>query len=342
MSNPETTPAPEPERAINEAVAALIHHGRLEQGCRLAKDWNISWVTPFRIIADVLSATSELAETSNEPGVSETSRAILSALGKIDPNWIEHAVPKTLPEKLVPRTREELNRLIVSMMTHGGYYHPLELDGINPDEVPKRANVRTTQPGYHEREWDLMLELLRPIFPDGLTGKTILEGGPADGFFTLRCSRAGAHVRALEKNPLMAARTAVFSALAGYEQQVSVTMKPTHAFAPDASRSDEPMIDAVLALGLIYHFNDLIGDLKHLTAFRRPIVFELPSVDSHPETPYDPMAHRDPHPVSLDWLRDWLDGEGFATTVEPNWRAFNASLADGAKIREMVLAVPKS
>lgn len=247
----------------------------------------------------------------------------------------------------IPRSREDLNRLFVTLMEYGGYYHPLELDGIRPEQFPRRLNVRTVAPGYYDREWALIDGMLRSVFPDGLVGKTVLDGGPADGFFTLRCARAGARVQSVEPMILMMARTAIFSALAGCVDRVQVRFQSVRDFAscrlgPDpALGSGADDIDVVLALGLIYHFDDLVGDLRLLVALRRPIVFEFASVEPSDDTPYDPSTHRDPQPVPLKWLRGWLDDEGFSTVVEPAWREYNIAIPDGAKTREMVLAVPR-
>ena len=326
---------------VPKEISALISDGRLDEAWVQGAGINDHGLKIYSRIAQTLSAASWLSSNASDLEVRDRAGSILKAIATIDARWVKHARPRALLKESIPHTLEDLNRLFVSSLNLQGFYHPIDLPGVDSEIAVPRPNTRSNLTDYHEREWDLVNRLVTNLFHTGIAGRTVLDLGPADGFFTLKCARAGASVLAYDRHALMVARTAVFSVLAGVSDRVTVRLLSVDRIDPNVWSSGPDTCDLILALGVIYHFDDLVGDLARIVGLRVPVVFEFPSTGADNGDRYDPAARSDNRPISLRWFLEWLDGQGFDATVEPDWGRYNNDLTDGDTRYNMVLAVPR-
>lgn len=214
------SPGPPPVRPSSTSVVPpeiveLLTQGRLHEAWLKGAEINHLGLQMYNRVAQVLAAASWLSSTAVNPDIQARAHAILQAIGKIESRWVEHTEPQALQKGAVPQTLEAMNRLFVTLLKFDGFYHPIDLPGVDSTVATQRPNARSNLADYHQREWALITKLVASLFPGGLSGKVVLDLGPADGFFTMECARVGGSVLAYEKNLTMAVRTAVFSALGG-------------------------------------------------------------------------------------------------------------------------------
>lgn len=302
--------------------------------------------------AEFLSVTSWLAAQADVPAVRREARAVLQAVAGVSARWVENAVPRPPVAAQMPRSKAEFDRLMVRALADRGYYHPIRLPSLRDLIPPNRANVRSASTAYHTAEWGLARPLLERACGGSLADRVIVDLGCADGFFSLNLARAGARVVAVDIAVTMILRTATFAALNGVHRQVLGRLGPARDLPviidriADATPGFAP-VDAICALGLIYHFDDLTADLTAMTDLRVPILLEFDATPAQDEATYDPSAHRNQTPVSAPWLTGWLRDRGFQVIAQPAWRdtataldTRTASDPPATARREMLLAIP--
>lgn len=333
---------------MNSAIIQHVMNGNFRAASALARQNGLAAHTELSRTAEFLSATAWLADRSPEPVVRREAAKVLKAIAAISPRWVENAQPHPLLRELVPHTKPDFDRLMVRVLGDQGFYHPVDVPGIEGLVPPSRRNAPDATGAYHTAEWALVRPLLERACGGSLRDRLIVDAGCADGFFALNLARAGAHVVAVDIAVTMALRTATFAALNGLHDRITVQLGPVHALQATLARlrtvqSGPKRVDAVCALGLIYHFDSLVPPLEVLTGLGVPILLELHCCQPAQEGAFDPIRHRNPEPVSLPWLTAWLDGAGFDTEPVPAWRTTAERLAGRSEVlrQEMLLAVPK-
>lgn len=333
---------------MNSDIIRHVMHGDFRAAGALAKQNGLPVHAELSRTADFLSATAWLAEASPEPLIRHEADKVLTAVAAISPRWVEKAQPRPLVPELVPRTKAAFDRLMVRALDDRGYYHPIDLPGMDGPAPPRRSNAPDATGAYHRAEWDLALPLLERACGGSLQDRVIVDAGCADGFFALNLARAGARVLALDIAVTMVLRTATFAAMGDLQDRITVQLGPAQELPGILARlrlADPRFdrVDAICALGLIYHFDALVPALEALTGLGAPILLELHACPPEGEAAFDPTRHRNPEPVSLPWLIQWLDGAGFDTVAEPAWRVTADRLAARPTLlrQEMLLAVPK-
>lgn len=344
MSDTDHTEKAEARRS----ALALAEAGRLHEARTIVEQSGIEGLKTLVVAAKTVGVAAWLKANAPEPDMRSAAADILVALGKLVPAWQADPTPYPLVQTAVPRDRESLNRLFISLIGTEGFYHPIELPGLGAEHSDPRFNRRSNSPGYHATEYTLIRGLLAEQFPDGLAGRRVIDIGPAEGFFTARLASDGAQVLAVEKILLMAIRTAVIASLQGLTDRVSVRNAGLDILDPAKMRA---YLDGdgsvgggfILAVGLIYHLPDLTGGLEKLIAPGVPVVLEYQSTEigSREEAEFDPTAHGDRRPVATPWLTAWLEERGFDVRVEPQWRAYDADVSDVHVPHDMLIAIPR-
>jgi tRNA (mo5U34)-methyltransferase len=138
--------------------------------------------------------------------------------------------------------REELRKRLQEL--RGRFYSPFDFDGI------------ATRPAYVRRRFRRRLRLLR--IPDDLSGKTVLDIGAWDGFFSFEFERRGAkRVLAVDTYAWDHGGLECFLAAHAYfDSKVEHRRMDVHELDPQAIGT----FDLVFCAGVLYHMrNPLIG-----------------------------------------------------------------------------------
>lgn len=136
-------------------------------------------------------------------------------------------------------TQEEAQSLVSS---HPWWYHRFE---VFPGVVT---------PGVYDPSGTLGALRL----PDDMTGRRVLEIGPADGYFTKQLTLRGAQVTACDVLPKGQLGFATMEALHGAPfdyRQVNIYRLP---------EADLPKYEIVMCLGVLYHLPDMVRALHNL------------------------------------------------------------------------------
>jgi len=324
-----------------EVEAALIkaaQEGRFWDAAGLCHQVQDNRAHGLSAVAQTLSATAWLvtAESGAPEEVRSISARILDVVARVSPKWKSNANPKPLNRAVVPADRAGLESLLIRILEHSGYYHPIRTSqGLRP---PSRPNARMYDADYYADEWRLVRDLVGRAV--GLPGndRMVLELGPAEGFFSVQMAEAGFHVSAIERDILMLVRACVFAVLAGTEDRLTPVLGYGDSVLIVAERNQP---DLILALGVIYHFNALEGELETLLKPGVPVVLEFQALPAERDADYDPASHRDPNPVSERWLTSWLEARGWSYLPEPRWTEISAGYRRSDDRRNvMALALP--
>lgn len=333
---------------MNSSIIRLVMDGDFRAASALARKSGMPVHAELARTTEFLSATAWLAERSTDPVIRGEAGKVLRAVAAIVPRWVENARPHPVVPELIPHAKSAFDRLMVRALGDRGFYHPVAVPGLAEPVPPSRANAPDATGAYHRAEWELVRPLLERACGGSLRDRVIVDAGCADGFFALALARAGARVVALDIAVTMVLRTATFAALNDLHERVTVQLGPVHDLPAilarlEAAHPELGRVDAVCALGLIYHVDDLAPSLQALTGLDAPVLFEFHACAPQDEAAFDPTRHRNPQPVSLPWLAAWLDGAGFDVLPEPGWQETAARLASRPQRlrQEMLLAVPR-
>jgi tRNA (mo5U34)-methyltransferase len=152
-------------------------------------------------------------------------------------------------------TPEEIKATLAGL---GWWYQNIDLgDGIwtNPDD-PRAYDPRT--------RW----RLIAPNRPDDLSGKTVLDLGCAEGYFSVMMKKRGADAVVGIDNGDLAIKQARFIAKV-YGVEVDFRVDDVYRFCLTNSKR----FDYVLFLGLFYHLRHPLLVLDHLAATTRELLF---------------------------------------------------------------------
>lgn len=281
---------------------ALIREGRFEEAIPLADPRMADYLRSIR-------ATIGAAKSLSDP----RAKAALERISLLSKAWVENAPP-------IPVGDLDAETVFLRTLKGWGFYQTPPIDH-------QEAVSRTLNRQYFDAAWDH----LRPFIPKV---KRAFEVGPAEGFYTTKLVEHGIAVMAADRDPLAAVRAATFASL-NQLKNVTIRCASLSVAAPYVT----PKPDIIIALGVIYHFLPLIENLKHLTEFRRPILFEFNA--GYPCETFDPSTYQDNQGVPVWWLRKWLDEEGFDSTHNSDWNAVAHRLSGHLPNQEIVYAVPR-
>jgi tRNA (mo5U34)-methyltransferase len=172
---------------------------------------------------------------------------------------------RSMPRKAVTATAgprraagtESTGSLAARIEQLGPWFHDLELDGIRtaPDHALGNA-LRD------------LWAVVRPAFPDDLTGTTVLDIGCNAGFYALEMHRRGARVTGIDHN----ARYLAQARLAAEVQGADIEYLELEVYDVDRLARQ---FDYVLFLGVFYHLRHPLYALEKVAALvRERLVFQ--------------------------------------------------------------------
>ena len=94
--------------------------------------------------------------------------------------------------------------------------------------------------------------------------------------------------------------------------------------------------DLILALGVIYHFNDALQGVRRLAQATDRIIIETAAHDIPGFTDRDAVNFRDHQKLSLQWIRSFMYRQGFDVAYIDAWHDY---LADAANLTHRHLLV---
>ena len=170
-------------------------------------------------------------------------------------------------------------------------------------------------------------------------GSRVVDIGGADGYFSVEAARRGASVQMIEPAGFFGERAKFFSKLFNVEDRLCVQksmLNPTHHDVLKRS-------DTILALGVIYHLEDLVEDLDLILDSKSTIVFE--SIGSLDIDWSDEQAwrYKQSENLSLPWVWQRTKGSGYEIEFVPEWNRYCAAHAwgpDTNKSRQLWIARP--
>jgi len=197
------------------------------------------------------------------------------------------------------------------------YRHNIALaDGISTFDVGGiMENSPVEDPSFNIYLGDLIFGRLGDI-----DGQTAVDIGGADGYFAIRAAQAGAAVTYMEPDPLFGIRARAFAEMAGVGDRVRIVRQ----YLRLQHRKLLESTDICLSLGLVYHFNNVIQNLKYLMPGPRIHVIEVDGKSDLQWSDADAIAHQDGEPISLPWLKDHLRKLGFEIEEISEWAEFAA------------------
>jgi tRNA (mo5U34)-methyltransferase len=158
--------------------------------------------------------------------------------------------------------------------------------------------------------------LLRTLqLPESLAGKTVLDIGSADGFFSFECeARGAARVSALD----LAEYRARFRTIRILKDVFASSVELVEGDVGDPGTLDATGADVVLFLGVLYHLMDPFLVLRRLRKITRHVLYLESHVVNLPLPRLPPFGDDDP-PIAVFYDQDQLAGDS------SNWWGPNLS-----------------
>ena len=197
-----------------------------------------------------------------------------------------------------------------------GLYHNFPMrDGRNTFDLGEiRVNSHYSFKEQISEKWFIIESLVGE-----LKGKKLLDIGSADGYFSLKAALAGASVTALEKYILFYVRSRLVFRYYGVETQINqVFGEFNRNFYITGKR-----FDIVLALGVIYHFNDILFHLNNLIELSDNILIETRTAPVIWENDKEAMRYREGDPLDFDWVCNHFKKAGYQAKFSEKWAAIS-------------------
>lgn len=206
--------------------------------------------------------------------------------------------------------------MLLKALSADGYYHNVRLtERYTTYSIGgMRTNRPLNDPDYSAVLWRCITKHIG----ESLSGRRVVDIGPAEGFFTLAAARAGAQVTAI--HPKHSTFTRRLETLADYfrlRPRIELLFGLYPAVGSEAVRQAE----IVICLGLLYHLGDLVEGLRPMVESGATLVIE--GIFSQRDAAgFDPAAHRPNEPVSASWLAAYLTQAGFQVAWAEEWQGF--------------------
>jgi len=169
--------------------------------------------------------------------------------------------------------RENIIKRIVELSAEQEWNHQYNF----PGGIPTRSND-IDSPGYNTQKWSRLKPLLEEI---GFAGKSILDVGSSDGYFSISCAQQGAgSVLGVELDPIRTER-ANFAKEVFQLDNVSFEERDLYTFSSDER------FDMILALGMLHRVPDMLGLLNKLSELSDTLVLEYKTYDHREDCCYD-------------------------------------------------------
>ena len=189
------------------------------------------------------------------------------------------------------------------------------------DVAPIKTNSPIETHDFTFREWDLICQL-----PIEFAGKRVLDVGGADGFFSIESARAGAVVTYLAPDPLFLLRARLFARYFDVEDKIEFK----RGLLQRSFRHLNGRFDLVLALGLIYHLDNLALGLRALMELSDTVVIETATGDVSWTDDRQAILFQDHDPLDFDWVVGFFERHGYDHVESTAWADYVNKYAKSA------------
>lgn len=262
---------------------------------------------------------------SNRRETDDRMRDLRATLGRL-------AACDTAIAEPVPDDAAGVDRMLNLLCGPGGWRHNMPLlDGRWSFDV---GHVKENSPVTGFDHNTAQLDLVRPFLPP-FENSTIVDIGPADGYFGLTAAREGAaQVYMIEPDPLFCQRVRFFAKYYGVDERVHVANNfLVGRYAEILRRSD-----LCIALGLLYHMWPLRGSLDLLLQTRGTLLLEYVTEDRDMVDPDAPDSDwRAGCAVPDRWLQRYLSEQGWDVREFPEWEERVARERPSTSARKMIV-----
>lgn len=167
--------------------------------------------------------------------------------------------------------KKELKALVEQYSDEDGWNHYYEF----PHGV-KTREVHINSPGYCTQKWP---RLLRVLMQFELKGKTLVDVGCSDGYFSINAAGLGLTTYGFDLDPVRIDR-------ANLAKQVLSAENSTFHCADVFKQSTETKYDFCFGLGLLHRVDNIVECMKKLSGLSDTLILEYKTYDSDEDTCY--------------------------------------------------------
>ena len=138
-------------------------------------------------------------------------------------------------------------------------------------DVIKTRQVDINSPGYNINKWARLGPIIEEL---ALEGKTLLDIGCSDGYYSLQCSRKGAkHVEGIDPDELRIERANFMKTLSSAD---NVDFKVADLY----DLKEDKKYDILLGLGLLHRIPNILKCLEKMSKLANILVLEFKTYES--------------------------------------------------------------
>lgn len=196
-----------------------------------------------------------------------------------------------------------------------GFRHNFRLpDGSTLMEtVAVKTNSPVEALDFNFVEWDEI-----KTFVGSMDGKRVLDVGGADGFFSIEAAKDGAEVTYLDPDHLFLQRAKLFAHHFGVEDKIEFK----RGLLQRSFLHLNGRYDLVLALGLIYHLDNLALGLRTLMELSDTLVIETATGDVSWTEDRQAVLFQDHDPLDFDWVVGFFKRHGYGYVESTEWAEY--------------------
>lgn len=217
--------------------------------------------------------------------------------------------------------KEELDawkKIFKDLGESDGYRHNYEFpDGSKLfDFASIKMNSPLWEKNFNFIEWREIKALTSNI---DFTDLRVLDIGAADGYFSVQAALAGAaSVDSIEPEGLFCLRARTFARFHGVSDRVT----QRSCLFERSYQKHYGRYDIVIALGLIYHLNDMYLGLSNLCELSDRIVIETMISDVDWQDDYPAIRFKESDPVDMNWVKRFFAERGYRYRESAVWAKY--------------------
>lgn len=167
-------------------------------------------------------------------------------------------------------TKEYVKKRIIELAKNQDWNHQY----ILPGGIKTRAtDIRS--PGYNISKWARLEPIIDKLEPNG---KTLLDVGCSDGYYSLQCSKKGMrHIEGIDPDELRIER-------ANFMKKISKVDNVTFRVADFYNLEENDKYDIILGLGLLHRIPDIVRCLEKMSNLSDVLVLEFKTYNSEEDT----------------------------------------------------------
>jgi hypothetical protein len=211
-----------------------------------------------------------------------------------------------------------------------------------------RWNCPIREPGMSQ----IFVSVLEKYLDEfNFTDQSIVDIGPAEGYFSFFAARNGAQVTAIEgsRDNLFKERLHLLRDYFRLNDKITVI----EGSFPEVGREEIMAADIIMCLGLLYHLEDVTPGLSFLVESGADIIIECLFFKDQFYIPenlnekghikiFNPETHQDNEPLCTQWFVDFLRSHGYDVIWMPEWQKYveQPNLLNHEQTRKALIAVP--